>query len=121
VRAILEAVNSEAAALPRVRRRRRPPKALVFLACTYALSLGWLADCVLGVLTGSSPSGVAIYVVVAALWISRSIRYHRQLGRVLRAFERDEKLPDPTPAQWGWLAFSGLLMAGVAVDILSQA
>ena len=120
MRAILEAVNSEAAALPLVRRRRRPPKALVFLACTYALSLGWLADCLLGVLKGSSPSGVAIYVVVAALWTSRSIRYHRQLGRVVRAFERDEKLPDPTPAQWGWLAFSGLLMAAVAVDILSQ-
>jgi hypothetical protein len=112
-------MNSEIAALPRARRRRRPPK-LVFLACTYALSLGWLADCFLGLLKGSSPSGIAIYVVLAALWISRSIRYHRQLGRVRRAFERDEKLADPTPAQWGWLAFSGLLMAAVAGDILSQ-
>jgi hypothetical protein len=112
-------VSSKVATVPLVRRRRRPPKALVFLACTYALSLGWLADCLLGILKGASPSGVAIYVVVAALWGSRSIRYHRQLGRVLRAVERDEKLPDPTAAQWGWLAFSGLLMTAVGVGILA--
>jgi hypothetical protein len=74
----------------------------------------------LGILRGAPPSGVVIYVVVAALWGSRSIRYHRQLGRVLRAFERDEKLPDPTAAQWGWLAFSALLMAVVAANILAQ-
>jgi len=113
-------MSSEAASVPIVRRRRRPPKALVYLTCTYALSLGWLADCMLGIIKGASSPGVAIYVVVAALWISRSIRYHRALGRVIRAFERDEKLPDPTAAQWGWLAFSALLMVAVAVDILAE-
>ena len=116
--AIPRQMTSDSVALPVTRRRRRPPKALISLACANCVALGWILDCVLGIATGkSSPVGDGVFAIMALVWSRRSLVLHHGLREALRAVDEDRALGSPRIGESLWLAFSALVMVYVAVLI----
>lgn len=91
---------SHAIALPRIRRRRRPSKRLVYLVLAVCCCLGFVLKDLVWLLQGrSSWEWIAV-----GLWTFNYWTYRRELRQMQD--NPDRVLPSPKRWQWGWLAIA---------------
>jgi hypothetical protein len=108
-------------ALPRVRRRRLPPKALVYLVLTFCVCVDWVGDSVCGFVVGhTSPLGHAVYFACATFQVRWAIVLSRLVRRERHAVGAGEAPWLPSKAHWMALGYWGVSMLILAVVVASS-
>ncbi len=85
-----------AASLPRIKRWRRPPKALVWKAAQCLLWAIWTIACAFGILAKHQYVLPSIFLVVYAKWMIRS---YRELVKMIEAWLDDKLVKMPAKLQ----------------------
>ena len=108
-----------------LRRRRRPPKELVFLACRYAIAVGWVGVFVIAVLGNNrTVPELVFFSVMGVIWIRTSVDARRKLARGIdedAAGRTGRELPSwYWRSVWAWAAVNLGAIIALAVSFLHE-
>jgi hypothetical protein len=112
---------ADASTLPRIRRRRRPPKLAIAIAIAlcYALSLAWVALSAAGLLDRQP-----VFLLPTALWTWCTVKWHRAYIQLRGAIENDRPIPRMPVAgligAWAWITLNVVALILVGLLILPR-